>query len=93
VASQRWRFFSFKTKKLVLSLQVSMTRRTVSKLAMEILQESKHLSRQLHEFKLACMDLRGAEGRRKMSDVHLEKARNGALGIDYSEETVEISKA
>ena len=35
------------------------------------------------------MDLRAAESRRKMSEIHLEKARNGTLGIDYSEEPVE----
>lgn len=35
------------------------------------------------------MDLRAAESRRKLSELHLEKARNGALGIDYSEEPVE----
>jgi hypothetical protein len=35
------------------------------------------------------MDLRAAESRRKLSDLHLEKARNGTLGIDYSEESAE----
>jgi hypothetical protein len=70
-------------------MQVAATRRTAAKLAMEILQQSKHLSRQLHELQLASMDLRAAESRRKMSEIHLEKARNGVLGIDYSEEPAE----
>lgn len=70
-------------------LQVKPIRRTAAKLTIEILQQSKHLSRQLHEFQLASMDLRAAESRRKLSEIHLEKAKNGTLGIDYSEETAE----
>jgi hypothetical protein len=38
--------------------------------------------RALHELDLAAIDLRAAEGRRKVAAGHTEKARAGVLGID-----------
>ncbi|KAJ3551966.1 hypothetical protein NP233_g12981 [Leucocoprinus birnbaumii] len=40
--------------------------------------------RALHDVEMASIDLRAAEGRRKIADAQLEKARQGALGIDYN---------
>lgn len=53
-----------------------------SHVAFEHLQRGKSLRRALHELDLATIDLRAAEIRRHIADVQLEKARNGALGID-----------
>jgi len=53
-----------------------------SHLAFDYLQRAKSLRRALHELDLATIDLRAAEIRRHIADVQLEKARNGALGID-----------
>ena len=53
-----------------------------SHLASDHLQRAKNLRRALHELDLATIDLRAAEIRRHIADVQLEKARNGALGID-----------
>lgn len=43
--------------------------------------------RALHELDLASRDLKLAEQRRAVADSQLEKARAGALGIDYSAES------
>ena len=53
-----------------------------SHLAFDYLQRAKSLRRALHELDLATIDLRAAEIRRHIADVQLEKAKNGALGID-----------
>jgi hypothetical protein len=31
---------------------------------------------------MAAIDLRAAESRRRVADAHMEKARNGVLGVD-----------
>lgn len=49
---------------------------------LDYLQRAKSLRRALHELDLATIDLRAAEIRRQIADNQLEKAINGALGID-----------
>ncbi|EPQ58402.1 hypothetical protein GLOTRDRAFT_98973 [Gloeophyllum trabeum ATCC 11539] len=39
--------------------------------------------RALHELEISSFDLKLAEERRKVADAQLEKAKVGALGIDY----------
>jgi len=69
--------------------QLALTRTTGVKLANDIIQQIKGLPRTLHEFQLASLDLRAAEGRRKVVEAHLEKAKNGTLGIDYVQDATE----
>ncbi|KAF8078115.1 hypothetical protein FPV67DRAFT_1464230 [Lyophyllum atratum] len=56
-------------------------------LASEYTQLAKGNRRALHELDLSTIDLRAAELRRKVADIQYQKARNGALGIDYAVET------
>lgn len=48
----------------------------------DYLQHEKGARRALHELDMATVDLRAAEGRRKIADMQLEKAKTGSLGID-----------
>jgi hypothetical protein len=43
----------------------------------------KAARRAVHELETATIELRAAEARRKVADVHLDKARAGVLGIEY----------
>lgn len=47
--------------------------------------------RALQELETANLELRAVEGRRKVADTHLEKARAGALGIEYIPPLVDIA--
>ncbi|KAJ6488606.1 hypothetical protein C8R47DRAFT_1071800 [Mycena vitilis] len=49
--------------------------------------------RALQELETANLELRAVEGRRKVADQHLEKARAGALGIEYIPPLVDIVHA
>lgn len=60
-------------------MKVTLTRKI--NLSTEYPQLSKSTRRALHELDLANLDLRAAEGRRKVADSQLEKARLGTLGI------------
>jgi len=51
-------------------------------IASDCLQHEKGARRALHELDMATVDLRAAEGRRKIADMQLEKAKTGSLGID-----------
>jgi hypothetical protein len=51
-------------------------------LASEYVLISRGTRRALHELDTATLDLRAAEGRRRVADSQLEKARAGVLGID-----------
>lgn len=63
-------------------LQIYRTQANRSHLTLDYLQRAKSLRRALHELDLATIDLRAAEIRRQIADSQLEKAINGALGID-----------
>lgn len=49
----------------------------------QLVQIGKATRRALHELETATLELRAVESRRKVADVHLEKARAGVLGIEY----------
>jgi len=70
------------TKTLDPDLDIYRAQANRSHLAFDYLQRAKSLRRALHELDLATIDLRAAEIRRHIADVQLEKAKNGALGID-----------
>ena len=63
-------------------MQIYRAQANRSHLAFDYLQRVKSLRRALHELDLATIDLRAAEIRRRIADAQLEKAKNGALGID-----------
>ncbi|KAF7789528.1 hypothetical protein EIP86_000474 [Pleurotus ostreatoroseus] len=46
----------------------------------EIARETR---RAVHEYEMACIDLRAAESKRKVANGQLELARSGLLGIEY----------
>jgi len=70
------------TKPLDPDLDIYRAQANRSHLAFDYLQRAKSLRRALHELDLATIDLRAAEIRRHIADFQLEKAKNGALGID-----------
>jgi hypothetical protein len=47
--------------------------------------------RALNELDNATLELRATEGRRRVADGHLERARGGVLGIEYMPPLVDLS--
>lgn len=68
---------------LLTILQLSQLQSHRAHLVSEYTQLGKGTRRALHELDTATIDLRAAELRRRVADVQYEKARNGALGVDY----------
>ena len=78
-SSQHFLLSSWSLRSIV---QIYRAQANRSHLAFDYLQRVKSLRRALHELDLATIDLRAAEIRRRIADAQLEKAKNGALGID-----------
>ena len=68
---------------VLIAPQITRLRAQRTNLISEYANISKATRRALHELEMASFDLRTAENRRKLADMHLEKARMGVLGIDY----------
>jgi hypothetical protein len=52
-------------------------------IAADCAQATAASRRAVHELDMAVLDLRLAEQRRRIADDQLERAKNGALGIEY----------
>lgn len=68
---------------IVYLLQLTRVRAHRAHIVADYTQVAKSTRRALHELDLATIDLHMAEERRKVADVHLEKAKAGVLGIDH----------
>ena len=64
-------------------------RQSSQKLAAEIVQQLAQLPKMFYEYELAAREVRIAESRRKIYEAHLEKAKSGTLGMDYTEDDTE----
>jgi hypothetical protein len=54
-----------------------------ARLSSDYLNIIRSTKRAHHEMDITAIDLRAAEMRRKVADGQMEKAKAGALGIDY----------
>ncbi|KAJ7445730.1 hypothetical protein B0H11DRAFT_1649718, partial [Mycena galericulata] len=70
-----------KTEDLISQLSATRAHRLVVRSQYATLEKATR--RALQELDTAGIELGAAEGRRKVADVHLEKARGGVLGIEY----------
>ncbi|KAF5358022.1 hypothetical protein D9756_001709 [Leucocoprinus leucothites] len=87
LAPERWlrvREFQHPDTSLI-KMEAEIRHKRASRMALnrELDNLRDHSRRALHEVEMANIDLRAAEGRRKVVDVQLERAKQGTLGIDY----------
>jgi hypothetical protein len=65
-----------------MGLQIARVQAHRAHLTSEFSTIAQRKRRALHELDMAAIDLRAAEGRRRVAASHTEKARVGAFGID-----------
>lgn len=63
--------------------QIARLRAHRTQLTLEYVNVTRARSRALHELDMASIDLKAAEKRRTIADAQFEKARFGALGVDF----------
>ncbi|KAJ6618346.1 hypothetical protein B0H10DRAFT_2217860 [Mycena sp. CBHHK59/15] len=76
-----WEGRDVERHELALAQQASRTHRAIMRA--QYVQVEKATRRALYELETATIELRAVEGRRRVADTHLERARAGVLGIEY----------
>ena len=59
--------------------------KTVVETKLDGLEHIKAWTKAIRDLDMSCLDLNAAESRRRITDMQLEKAKSGTLGVDAAE--------